>query len=286
MGRAFFHDQLPSLPANQPDVYQDAPSDAHDSVAILAQMASSSSASPIQVAEEPPPSPPLNEPCARRKTRWHVGSKRWHEQHQHLPPGPANASDFGEWPLTLAESIFSNDTDAEGVGQSELRLIRCLRIVENGLVVHTDYSGKQCPEVGLRLWSSGLLQYLEKVKHHVLAKLDVASWPCVVSWRACDIGRLSQKVICEGCHKPQHYFEDVSSRLPEEVRKQLCDIRPNPKSDVMVRKAAFESMNTYLDTVKEKVFTRDAMAPCKIHPDTMCPVTWKDPKLPAGKRPT
>jgi hypothetical protein len=224
-------------------------------------------------------------PCASlKRRRWHVGSQWWLEQHAHLPPGPADADEFGEWPLHLAQTFFRNlvgESDCQG----ELRLYRTLRLLENGLVLHTDYSGKQCPEVTLRLWALGVLQHMQKVDHPALAKLDASSWPCVVSWRACDISRLSQKVICEGRHKPLHYFEDVASRLPDDVREHLDGLRPDPKADVAVRQAAFETMSAYLDTVKETVFTREAKAPCKIHPDCLCPLNWKDPQMPAGKRP-
>ena len=56
------------------------------------------------------------------------------------------------WPVTNAASLISFDRDGSMVN-------RVSQLLRYGMVVHTDYSGKQSPEVMLRMWARGLAKH-------------------------------------------------------------------------------------------------------------------------------
>ena len=166
--------------------------------------------------------------CSRGSAEYHRLCRR-----AGFPPGPMTPSECANWPVTNAASLISFDRDGSMVN-------RVSQLLRYGMVVHTDYSGKQSPEVMLRMWARGL------AKHGVSIPLAKIRF-----FRACDKSQLCLKVIADGKACPDHAFCGVLERLPLHHQKELRARRPHgrPKRSLAsraCRQAAYDSQREYL----------------------------------------
>ena len=224
---------------------------------------------------------PLLKP--RLRTRWQGGTEKYHTVNSSLEPGPKTFLEFSEWPCGLCTNMFSASSLDCGYGDHRVRLARITDNLVHGFVLHTDYSGKQCPETLLRMMGTGLSEKLKEVGDLRAVTFRHRKWPWLVVWRACDNSKLCQQVILKGNHPPEHMLPDLLSRLPISVQDKLSTMRPQPTDPLPVRKAAFAEMETYLESVKRDAFGRNMLGPCLRHPGHSCPVAWRDP---TGGNPT
>ena len=66
--------------------------------------------------------------------------------HGHLLPGPASPEAFASWPGLVVEALLRQRA-GEQEGVPFARVARACRLLSQGLVVHTDFSGQLSPEV-------------------------------------------------------------------------------------------------------------------------------------------
>ena len=196
--------------------------------------------------------------CSRGSAEYHRLCRR-----AGFPPGPMTPSECANWPVTNAASLISFDRDGSMVN-------RVSQLLRYGMVVHTDYSGKQSPEVMLRMWARGL------AKHGVSIPLAKIRF-----FRACDKSQLCLKVIADGKACPDHAFCGVLERLPLHHQKELRARRPHghPKRSLAsraCRQAAYDSQREYLQEHAASLFTWNSCAPvgaCVLHPHSSCPIS-------------
>ena len=82
---------------------------------------------------------------ARKDRQKYGGSAAYHERVQELRDGPAEASQFGAWPGDLAKALGS-PRSGEASAQAMVQTHRLVNVLGGGSVVHSDYSGKGCPD--------------------------------------------------------------------------------------------------------------------------------------------
>jgi len=93
--------------------------------------------------EQPRPRPSKRQRLQFVKKNVKGGTEAYYQATASLPPGPADIQQFMNWP---AQQIL--DLQA-----ARLLLVRRLEaLCQFGLVLHTDFSGKQCPETVFLVW--------------------------------------------------------------------------------------------------------------------------------------
>ena len=230
-------------------------------------------------------------------TRVKGGSAEYYEQASHLPPGPRQPKEFASWPDELLKDLIGdNDRSGRHEGSSaasdrhagRIRFRRLLNTLCGGLSVHTDFSGKQCPEHVLRMVGKSAASECNKASsqenaaRHLL-KDDTCPW--LVCFRACDNSKLCRRVIMKGKHPPMHMQADMNIRLPKEASDELDKLRPDPKAPLAERVDAFVEMHKYLESNAEAFFGRTRVCPCLVHKGSNCPLGWQDVSDEHGTRP-
>ena len=125
------------------------------------------------------------------------GSVSYYSAAAGLPVGPDDANGLSSWPKDFAKRFLNVVGDA---GRSRIG-----SLLEVGLIVHSDCSGKLGPEACLSLLDVALAQERLKLP---------PGW--IVCWRACDSSPLCQQMATRSCHKPKHVFSDMLHKLPAE----------------------------------------------------------------------
>jgi hypothetical protein len=166
--------------------------------------------------------------------------------------------EFCQWPTTVLHNLTLQKTS----GSYHRTNIEAM--LKNGLMCHTDFSGKQCPEVLLDMMAQAMS----------VQKFDVP-WDWLRFHRACDISKLSLHVMRESKKPPDHVFQDLTDRLPAIVRNKIMSLRPTATASRSEATQAYEDMNTYLVENKEVAFgLGHCSASCILHPGQACPITW------------
>ena len=148
------------------------------------------------------------------------------------------------------------------------RISRLASLLESGVVVHTDCSGKCSPEACFELLDVALLD------------IGVAlpdGW--LVLWRACDAAKLCQRVSSNMAHRPFHIFDGLIGKLPMKHQKELHSRRPDPKASAEDRSEGYAQMDAYLDANAKQIYSTNAVAGiCILHPGSQCKLRWQDPE--------
>lgn len=111
-------------------------------------------------------------PLAKASRRIARGCTAWHRVTSSYPLGPSSVADLADWPQYISLRLFG--------GRFRRALLqRTVAIVEDGLVIHSAYSGREGHETGLRMlfehWKifgvqQGLLFWASTEKNVILLK--------------------------------------------------------------------------------------------------------------------
>lgn len=188
------------------------------------------------------------------------GTLQYHSAANGLKGGPQNLRALSAWP----EFMIRDFAQQHGGG---LRMHRMRSLLEAGLIVHSDFSGKCSPEAALELLEEGMLQ-----NHMPLPE----SW--LVLWSACDSSRTCQKVISNLPRRPIHLFDSMLGKLPKNHQAAIERMRPQKDDDQQTRANAYTRMLPYLESHAADLYIgHKQSANCCFHPGRSCPLRWADP---------
>ena len=163
-------------------------------------------------------------------------------------------------PKRLARAIFGPH-----VPGGFRRKSRCLSLLENGLVIHPDFCGRQGFEVGLSILQAELID-------HGLP----GGW--LINWRASEPCQASREAIMFGKAKPEHCYPTVAAIhfSPDDVTF-MDKNRPAPGAP-KEKWLAFNQLTSEYITANSKNMFRDGQTSsnCTLHPNAFCPVRWED----------
>jgi hypothetical protein len=189
------------------------------------------------------------------------GSEAYYVATAGMRQGPMDLKEFMSWPNQQLRDLQA---------ANPLYACRVQALYQFGLVLHTDFSGKQCPETVFRMQ--------ERAFAHEGFQLPAKF---VSSWRSCDNARLCQKVMCNSAAPPLHVFQDLFCRLPPAHQKQVAAMRPPPlprkpsPEEVVAASDAYGFMGQFLLKRSEEIFRPGATSKgCLLHPGESCPVMW------------
>ena len=185
---------------------------------------------------------------------------------------------FAAWPHTAIHDLLGKRQGEDEV-LAHARRARLEAALGLGAVLHTDFSGQQCPETGLRMASTAM----HKAGLTLPGSPSDAEW--LIDWRACDISPLARKVTLSSKHAPEHLFPDVCMRAPPKYLSEVAKLMPKPDAPKMTKALAYDKIRKYLTANRSKIFLPDNKAPCLSHPGKLCPVRWGDPPVPPSFRP-
>lgn len=150
-----------------------------------------------------------------------------------------------------------------------------------GLVVHTDFSGKQCVETSLRMLGKVLRQRglvgsaSASASSATSDEIEGGAVDWLVSWAACDIDDVSRRIMLKSRYPTEHVFSSVAARLPPKMQKDLQGMRPADTDSDEQKADSYKSMLQYLRKHRRQL-TRARKAACLRHEGCMCPVAWQD----------
>ena len=163
-------------------------------------------------------------------------------------------------PKRLVRSIFG-----PRVPGGFRRKSRCLSLLENGLVMHPDFCGRQGFEVALSLLQA---EFVDQGLP--------GGW--LINWRASEPCEASRQAILFGRTKPEHCYRTVAAiHLSPDDEKFMNDNRPKPdasKEDWL----AFNLLSSEYITKNSATIYRNGQTSsnCTLHPNAHCPVRWED----------
>ena len=196
------------------------------------------------------------------------GTLEYHSRAQGLPSGPTSLSELASWPRLMVRDFV------ESQGGSA-RTNRLASLLEHGLVVHTDCSGKMTPEAALATLDIALRQNGVRLPQ---------DW--LVLFRACDNSAMCQKFIMEAGHRPMHLFSGLLEKLPLKFQEKIVNMRPTASDDRTARAAAHKAIGDLLQANREMLYELDPTAGnCLVHPGRRCARRWQEANIPHAKRP-
>lgn len=189
-----------------------------------------------------------------------AGSVDYHIQARDLQPGPSSLEDIASWPLGVLDALWAGDHGAA-------RRQRTVALLQSGVILHSDCSGKLTPEACFHIMVKAMAQRL--------APLPEDS---IIAWRASDNSPLCQRVI--NGHKlcPVHVFDGLLGKLPTAHQIAIEKLRPQPTDSDNERATAFDRIDRYLHDRAHTLYGRTARATnCLKHPGKACLLSWQDP---------
>lgn len=197
------------------------------------------------------------------------GSLAYHCHARGLPTGPSCIGQVAQWPRLMVRDFFHG-------WAGNLRARRLCSLLEDGLVVHTECSGKMTPE------ATSLMMDVALRQNGMVLPRD---W--LVNFAACDSSLMCQKVISSAKHAPIHLFKGMLEKLPTKHQEAIKARRPAAEASKEDRVAAYRSMDKYLRDHANEIYPPGSRtASCCIHPGQSCAVRWADPShAPPGRRP-
>ena len=163
-----------------------------------------------------------------------------------VPDGPTTieaSADYVRRHLDIVSSL--------GKCERKQALGRVVALLRNGLVTHSDCSGRLSFELVLLNLGIGLQEKTGALRSDWLAH-----------WRACDISALCREVISKaGRLKPIHVFERLQDRLPAEALAYLDKIRLCEKDASDIRKIGLDAIGDYVRKNAESVLVQSRKAP-------------------------
>ena len=141
-------------------------------------------------------------------------------------------------------------------------------ILESGLILHTDYSGKGTAEQAHRLLGF-------EMKKQGLTLDDF--W--FVAWHANDVAPQCQRILLADEEGAKHVFSGFAGMLPPGDREMMNSLRASVVSPPAVRERGYLKQREYLRKHGARLFGPHALAGnCLRHPDAQCPMQWVDPE--------
>ena len=192
-----------------------------------------------------------------------------------VPDGRSTAKALANWLTDLLKRMLDGEEGSKHRARLE-------NLYQHGFTMLSDYSGKQCPELSLRMLSRAL-------QHLGVEVLEDA----LEDWRATEISPLCLKVISEGQKPPRHCFTGLLERLPHQHQTELKKLWPlgHPKKNkaakasVQERKVAYLAMDKYLKRHASSCYSWNATSTCCIlRPVEHCEV-GSDGSLESGSKP-
>ena len=174
--------------------------------------------------------------------------------------GPRSFDELSAWPDLMLVDFME-------MPNGRARLARVLAILENGLAVHTDCSGKMTPEAVLLMLAVAL-------RHQGFQLRD--DW--LGLWRASDLAPECQEFIRNSTHRPMHLFNDFMGRQPHHAQIQLKHLRALPGASLAQREIAHNTQVAYLEENKISLSQAFTGRNCLFHPDKDCKVNFTVPQ--------
>ena len=155
------------------------------------------------------------------------GSAKYHVRSEHLPKGPANIDEIARWPYLMVYDYFSGEAGAR-------RASRVRNLLQHGLIVHSDCSGKLTPEATLLLFEAGMKQN----------GLDLPrDW--LVFYRANELSPQCREIIAGCSHRPLHCFSGFLQMHPTEHAENIASMRPRADDTPQELRQTSDTMYTY-----------------------------------------
>lgn len=201
------------------------------------------------------------------------GSIDYHIAAAGLPAGPSTVEEFSAWP-SLMLSHFFFQTGRAGIH-------RVGSLLESGLIVHSDCSGKLSPEATWQLLDVALSSNGLQLP---------SGW--LIPWRACDNALTCQEVMKRSAAPPKHIFSGLLEKLPGHDVSEIKDLvaKASVSADLfgpaaVSRVESRQQVCEYLQRRKSKLFGRDKSAGnCIMHPNCQRKLSWQDPLPKSAKQ--
>ena len=173
--------------------------------------------------------------------------------------GAANFEEWSAWP-----DLVLMDFMQMPLGRARFARVRA--VLESGLVVHSDCSGKMTPEAVLQMLDIALRRQGFHLPKEWLGL-----------WRACDSAPQCQDFIRATSKRPMHLFVDLMGRLPLCTQLHLNHLRPLAGATANQREIAHTAQVAYLEENKINLSTYFTARNCLFHPDQGCRVNFTVP---------
>ena len=176
-----------------------------------------------------------------------------------LRPGPDTPEKLASWPSDMLNRLLGD--------KPSVKEARFSSLLNSGLVLHTDCTGRMTPEV--------MMSILGKV----LTCRGVPLRPdWLVNWRGSDILEASQAIMKSSCHSPVHIFTDIMERMRSGHARAIQDLRPSKDADLQTRTQCFTRIGSYMKKHRNSIFARDLTSlRCLKHSGRRCLVSFQDP---------
>jgi hypothetical protein len=177
------------------------------------------------------------------------------------PEGPVTTEDLADWPKTHLMSL-ANSRDGM------LKRKRIESLYGAGCYLHTDFTGKRCAEVTYKMLNVAL-------------RADGFEIPdtFVKVWRGCDNNTTCQDLAINSSDPPEHFFQDLKTRVSTHYRERFSRMRPqmisNKKSATREMKIAaadaYKEIDAYMVSNRPQMFGRNRTSrTCLLHPGKEC----------------
>ena len=182
--------------------------------------------------------------------------------------GPSTPLEFAQWPDDVVQRLFSDD-----MAHGPARRGRYEALVQQGHILHTDFSGQGCVEMCLQMAEVAAREAGMTLPSQLLSL-----------HRACDSHPLCQKILKS--FKPLHLFCDVADRVAGGHRDSLRAMRPeltakgNPKDheDACTK---YNKMKGFLAQQGAAIFGPGKVSQgCLMHPGMACLVAAPESSSP------
>ena len=185
--------------------------------------------------------------------------------------GPCDLGDFGKWPEDLVKQIFKNPPSsvlASETHQDRMhrdgRVIRFQNLYNNGLVVHSFFSGK--------LTDLAMIRAVGSIMHKERLMPDLSEW--LVAWCACDSNRAAQCIATHREKGPMYVFGEILSILPEPARETIKMHRPPPSVSIESKIQSYQDMKVVIEKGKKRWFKPGALVQC-VKTGGVAPLAWQ-----------
>ena len=227
-----------------------------------------------------------------------------------VPKGPDGLYALAQWLPTTLLDIWSQSPTEPDAHQASLRRRRAECFMQEGVCLHTDFSGKGSVEHAFRMFAGGVeepgcsergkvgsffqQQPEDSFRWRALGPLHNACslWLCPgceelelhvpEGWlylhSACDTSPVCREVLQR--MGVEHVFGDVLQYLPADAQRTLEGLRPVAGASHASKVNAHQVQRTFLQSKSEYFFCKGATAKCLCHSDqelgcpVVCPQTW------------
>lgn len=190
-----------------------------------------------------------------------LGSESFHKFTNNWPPGPSTPGEFAQWPKTITSAILTDNRVPFG----NERRSRLESLLENGVVVHTDFSGKHSPEATLLM-----------LEHSLRERGVELPRPLFRFWRYSDKDAACLHAVMASERPPEHVYADIAERLPPEAAafvKERADTRKRKKGDASLVDGytRFREVNKLLKQHRRQFYSWSSSSrACLRHPGQDC----------------